>query len=420
MSVRKTVSLVFVGSELTKGIIQDTHGRYMASVLTEDGFKINRIMILPDDPSIDKDIGNEIGRSDVLIITGGLGPTSDDITREIIAGVSGGKLLFDSGLWDEISKRFTGGSGKSGGSRKRQAYVPEGFDPIPNTAGTAPGLKGKIGSTVVYVLPGPPREMRLMFDSAVLPELRELSGVLRQEVLEASCFLICESGLEEACADNASEGVTWGTRAQEDKISLYIKGGSAEARTGLLKSLKDRFGDELIKEGNVDPAVSVSELLHAGGLTLSCAESLTGGFFSKRLTDIPGSSKIFYGGMVTYTDSVKSSYLGIDAGLIASAGAVSEDVAVSMAGSIRRRTGTDYGISFTGAAGPESVSDKVPVGTVWIGLSGPSFGERAFLFRFTGTRKRIRIKAVTAGFLLMEMSLNKGDSLDSQRMWQYS
>ncbi len=417
MSDRKKVSLLFIGTELTKGTIQETHGRYMAPKLNDLGLDVKKIILLPDEMEISEDVKRETDQSDIVILTGGLGPTSDDFTREVVAEVCGCPLEFNEDLWNSIVSRY---DHLSGSANRNQAYVPEGFSVIPNDRGTAPGLKGVVGSALVFLLPGPPREMRGMFDNYVFPLLEKDYGKYKEGILEVSCFLVCESGLEEACRDISSGKVTWGTRAQERRISLYVKGGEEQDRLSFVRSLKGYFGEERIRMGDIDLPEYVSSLLKDAGVRIASAESCTGGLFGKLITDYPGSSDVYTGGVIAYANDVKRGYLEVSEDILNRSGAVSRETAIEMASSVRDSTGSDIGISFTGIAGPGGGTSENPVGTVWIGISSGKSGDWAKRFNFTGSRERIRLKAVLTGFLLLEMSIKGENSLDTRGMWQYS
>lgn len=416
MSDKKTVSLISIGTELTNGTIQDTHGRYVASKLTSSGFLVKKLTLIPDDSSIAEELHSQISSFDIVIVTGGLGPTSDDITREMLSKTAGVKLIFNAAVWDDITDRFTVLGGES---NRKQAFVPETFSTIPNLLGTAPGLTGYIGSTLVYSLPGPPREMRAMFDTSVIPDLYKKFDVDAEDYLEITCFLVCESGLEDACKRYRQDTVSWGTRVQENSISLYLKGGDQKERYMFLEYLQKEFGKERIKEGQIDIAVSFVSFLSEKNLSVASAESCTGGLFAKMITDVPGSSDVFPGGVVSYSVLAKKQYLQLDDGKIDTIGAVSDGIASDMALSVKQITGSELGVSFTGIAGPDGGTENTPVGTVWIGISWNRDQCSAFRFRFSGSRERIRKKAVIAGFLLLEMCVADPQRLDSYLKWQY-
>ncbi len=416
MLSKTTVSLLLIGTELTNGTIQDTHGRFLSSRLTELGFTVTMITIVPDDLSSVEALRNSVAGGSVVIVTGGLGPTSDDRTRQMLAELSGGELVFHAEVWDDISSRF---DVRKGQSNRRQAFVPEHFTTIKNMEGTAPGLQGTVGAARVYALPGPPREMQAMFDRSVAADLAEHYHIAAEPFLEATCFLLCESGLEDACGTCVQEGVTWGTRAGGEGISLYLRGGSAPERERSLHLLQEYFGRERLKAGAVHlPAYTLS-LFRAAGKTLSCAESCTGGLFSKMVTDVPGCSDVFPGGVVSYSPGTKAAYLHLDREEMENRGVVSGETAAAMAKSVREGSASDIGISFTGIAGPGGGSRETPVGTVWIGIAGSDGDIQTFPFRFSGSRDRIRRKTVTAGFLLLEIWLTERKRLDSYRKWQY-
>ncbi len=416
MSSKADVSLLLIGTELTNGTIQDTHGRYIASRLTELGFTVKKISLVSDDLSGTEDLRNLTGCSDVIIVSGGLGPTSDDITREMLAGLSCGSLVFRQDVWEDIASRY---DVRKGQSNRRQAFVPEHFTIIQNTEGTAPGLRGTVDSTLLYALPGPPHEMRTMFDRAVVPDLVQNFHLEPAEFLEATCFLLSESLLEDVCGRFPRSGVTWGTRASEGGIHLYLRGGIKQEREAFLEFLQEHLGKERLKEGAVDLPSHTVSLFKDLKYSFSSAESCTGGLFSKLVTDVPGSSDVFPGGVVSYSSGTKAAYLGLDRSEIETHGAVSGETAAAMAQSVRELSGSDIGISFTGIAGPGGGSTEVPVGTVWIGIADRDGDVRTFPFRFKGSRNRIRRKAVSAGFLLLEIWVTEKKRLDSYRKWQY-
>ena len=401
---------------MTNGTIQDSHGKYIAAVLTEMGFEVKKIALIPDDISAAEELRSQITSFESVILTGGLGPTSDDITRELLADVAGADLVFRADVWGDIAARFDVGKQVS---NKRQAYVPETFAAITNKKGTAPGLRGSIKGALVFALPGPPHEMRTMFDRDVVPDLQRSFHVFPGDYLEATCFLVCESGLEDACNSYKQKGVVWGTRAGEWGISLYLRGGSRKTRSAFLVYLQDHFGKERIKEGAVNASVFLLNLLQKEEVCLASAESCTGGLFSKMITDIPGSSTVFTGGVTSYTSAAKAAFLGLAKNDIDRFGAVSKETAAAMAHGIQKRSGSDFGIAFTGIAGPGGGSDTIPVGTVWIGIAGSDGDVRTFPFLFRGSRSRIRQKAVLAGFLLLEIWVTEKKRLDSYLKWQY-
>lgn len=410
------IALISIGTELTNGTIQDKYGKYIAEKLSGMGFEIRKIVFVPDDLGIAEELKTQVTSCDCVILTGGLGPTSDDITREMLAKTAGVDLVFRDDVWKTILSRFDVNKNKS---NKKQAFVPEHFTTIPNNRGTAPGLKGTIGNTVVYALPGPPRELRAMFDKDVIPDLKSIFKTKEAEFLEATCFLLCESGLEDACASYEQQHVSWGTRAGEDSISLYLRGGTSDERENFLQYLQQYFGKERIKKGKIDLSQALVTQLAVSRSTLSCAESCTGGLFAKMITDIPGSSNVFFGGVVSYSNSAKHLFLKIEEEKIQYSGAVSSDTAESMAQAIQVLTGTDFGISFTGVAGPGGGSKEIPVGTVWIGVSSKDGKSRTFHFVFRGSRERVRKKAALAGFLLLEIWLTDKKRLDSYGECQY-
>ncbi len=416
MSKEISVSIIAIGSELSSGKIQDTHGKYASSRLTGMGFNVDSIVLIPDNKNIINFIETRKNKIDLLIITGGLGPTSDDITRDIIADAAEVELVLDNAVWTGLIQNFPGQQNKS---RKKQAYIPEGFTIIPNSCGTAPGFSGYIGSTLLYCLPGPPVEMQNMFENAVLPGIIKKFNLKKTETLIASCFLICESSLESACAAYNNEDITWGTRVQAFKISLYLQGGTREERQSFLFYLKDHFGEELVVSGDRTAADILFSSLVSNSSTLSIAESITGGLIGSQLTDIPGSSKVYWGSLVTYTNKSKQMILGIKKESLASHGAVSKEVAEEMVNSVMELSASNLSLSVSGYAGG-SHNEREDTGKVWIAVKKETSMPVTLSFYFTGSRDLIRRKTAIAALLFAETALSRPERLDSCGKWQYS
>ena len=340
----------------------------------------------------------------VVILTGGLGPTSDDLTREAVAGVAGSDLEYHEEAWAEIQRRF--GARRVSDTNRRQCYIPRGFALLPNAHGTAPGFAGSIGSTRVFALPGPPTEMHPMFTASVMGELREIAGVNQfpagSRETSASIFGVGESALEQGLRECEEGGVSWGTRVTPESIVLTLRGATAEAREATLAELQRRYGAAFVRSGVLSPAEILYTALRDTGATLATAESCTGGLLSAWLTNVPGSSSVYRGGVVAYADEVKHSCLGVDTEIIRRHGAVSAAVAEEMARGAARVCGSDFAVAVTGIAGPSGGSADKPVGTVWIGVVGPSSRTTTEMHSFAGGRDLVRRRAVVSSCLLAE------------------
>ena len=416
VSRKLSASIIALGSEITSGKIQDSHGKFLSSGLSKMGFEVDSIVLIPDDENVGYFIDTRKNKIDILIITGGLGPTSDDLTREIIADTADVELVFQSSLWDALEKKF---SGQHNESRKRQAYIPDGFTVLENYCGTAPGFYGLIGSTLVFCLPGPPSEMQDMFKRTVAPLLVGKFNLTIPNTLHVSCFLMCESLLEDVCLEYDSRDITWGTMVGPYKISLYLQGGTSGGRLQFLHYLQDRFGKELVVMGDTHAAEILRAALKSTGTSLCAVESVTGGLISKLMTDIPGSSKIFWGSIVSYSDTAKHKLVGIKKETLENFSAVSKEAVEEMCGNILKLAEVDLSIAVSGyAGGPGDNSEDT--GTVWIAVKVVNRHLFASRFEFTGSRDLIRRKTAVAAMLLAETALVGHERLDSSDHWQYS
>jgi len=416
VSKKLTASIIAIGSELTSGKIQDSHGKYISSRLSKMGFIVESITLIPDGKNVSYFLEAVRDKIDLLIITGGLGPTSDDLTRDIIATIAGVNLIFLNYLWEDLEKRFTG---KHNISRKRQAYIPEGFTVLENFCGTAPGFSGFIGSTLTFCLPGPPSEMHDMFERTVKPSIIGKFSLIEPDTLHVSCFLMCESRLEDVCLEYCSLDITWGTMVGPYKISLYLQGGTEGGRQRFFTYLQDRFGKELIVLGDTYAAEILFHALRARGKVVCTVESITGGLIAKLITDIPGSSELFWGSFVTYSDLSKQKMINIRRDTLKRFGAVSREVVTEMAIKSLKLAGVDVAIAVSGYAGGSN-DDSEETGTVWISVKRVDRDISAFRFEFTGSRDLIRRKTAVAAMLLAETALVRPERLDSCGHWQYS
>jgi nicotinamide-nucleotide amidase len=417
VSEGRTAALIAAGTELTEGIIQDTHARFLSSELTAMGFTVVRSLQVPDSAEL---FAGELARAArdarLVVITGGLGPTSDDLTREIVAEAAGARLEFHEEVWAALRERFKGRPLAE--SNRKQAMAPHGFALIPNPNGTAPGFWGPVGGSLVVALPGPPLELRPMWSASVVPLLAGRFAVRGGgEILWGTALLVPESGLEEALRAVRREGVSWGTRVDEDRIVFSLRGASPSDRERVLAELAGRLGETRIRSGDRKPAELLTEALTAAGKRLVTAESCTGGLLGKWMTDLPGSSRVYWGGVVAYSNEAKAALLGVEPGLLEAAGAVSEAAVRAMAAGALKRSGADLSIAVSGVAGPEGGTVEKPVGTVWTAVAESTGLVDVRPFSFSGSRDMIRRRTAVSSFLLAEARLRGKDFLDTLAKW---
>lgn len=411
-----SASLLVVGTEIAEGTIQDTHTQYLATLFRRLGVTLAFSTVVPDeDASIEELLRFAVERTNLVVVTGGLGPTSDDRTREVVASVAGRVLVFHDEIWQRLRtrwRRWHGTDVEPAESNRRQAHIPEGFEILANDVGTAPGFIGTIGSARVAALPGPPQELRHVVEHRLMPLIEaELSTAATESVeLRGTAFLVGESSLEDALQAAANEvgdlaGLRWGTRAEPYRIGFYLRGGTVDVRDRLLDGLQNRLGRFRIREGEFEPAAYLLTALVNRSLSVVTAESCTGGLISTLLTEIPGSSQAVWGGIVSYANDAKIGVLSVPESVLAEHGAVSRRTVESMIAGARKLSGADIAIAVSGVAGPSGGTPEKPVGTVWIAVGGDVVKARRF--RFVGGRDRVRRKSAIVG-LLMAADLVEG------------
>ncbi|MBN1698927.1 MAG: CinA family nicotinamide mononucleotide deamidase-related protein [Spirochaetales bacterium] len=412
-------SILCLGTELTRGHIQDKHAVFLCRELEKAGLSVSRIVLIPDKKDIvQHELERAVTENDVIIVSGGLGPTSDDITRDSISTVTGKKLLFHEDLWEQIKRRYHGRRVPE--SNKRQALIPEGFTVMENPRGTACGFMGEAGKCRIIALPGPPTELQPMFLESVVPVL---SGIDRMKAknkrneLSASAFMVGESSLEDAYRHTLPGDVGLMTRLAEDRVIFTLYGSTLSRRETIFTRIRRVFGPIRIRKGNDSLPVLLLNRLIERKKSIVCAESCTGGLLGKWLTDIPGSSAVFWGGFITYSNKAKEKILGVGHSLIRAAGAVSGEVASAMATGALALGKTDVGIAVSGIAGPGGGTPEKPVGTVWISVIVRNKEEITKPFYFTGNRDAVRRKTAIAAFLIAESILSGEEVLDIPAEW---
>ena len=413
LSPHLTAEIIAIGSELLHPDRSDTNSLWLTEKLNSIGIEVKLKTIVGDDDSrLEEAIKDAAKRSKVVITTGGLGPTEDDITRKVAARALGRRLLLNDAVLEEIRKRFAAFGRPMPERNSRQAMVIDGADVLDNPNGSAPGLFLEHQDTSIALLPGPPREMRPMFETHVMPRLVEKAGAVRvvRRVLRVAG--IGESAVDEKIAPIYTQYTNPETtilfNKSEIEIHLTARGRTEQDAERLLDDLSERleerlghsifsFRGELMEE-------IVGMRLSVTGYTLAVAESCTGGLISERLTEVPGASKYFMEGVVTYSNEAKIRTLGVDQKLLRKHGAVSAEVAEAMAKGIRKRAGTDLGLSVTGIAGPGGGTEEKPVGLVYIALSNDMLTEHRRIV-FPGDRHLIRWRASQAALDLLRRRL---------------
>ena len=375
MNSSAVLEVINTGTELLFGSVVNTHLAYLGQQLFSIGLRVQRQVTVPDGTLIRDAIVEACERSNILIVTGGLGPTSDDITREIVAELTGRELVYHEEIFAPIRERFERRGIRMTDRIKRQAYVPKGATVLVNHFGTAPGLylsaDGKFPH--LFLLPGPPREMCPMFEQSVLPILRGLIGKVD---LSAAIFRIVglgESGIEELISSDLDKipGLELGYCARLGEVDVRVIGDHASVEQAS-EIVRNHLGVYVISQDSQSLEEVVVQELAAANATVATAESCTGGLLANRLTNVSGASAVFLEGCVTYSNEAKTRTLGVPAELISRVGAVSAEVAQAMAEGVRIRAGATYGLATTGIAGPDGGTAEKPVGTVFVALATPT------------------------------------------------
>lgn len=408
-----TAEIIAIGSELLAPDRADTNSLWLTEKLNSIGIEVKlKTIVGDDDARLGEAIRDAVRRSRVVITTGGLGPTEDDITRKVAARALGRRLLLDEKVLDWIRARFESFGRKMPERNSRQAMVIDGSEVLDNPNGTAPGLFIEHDNTAIALLPGPPREMHPMFENFVLPRLAEKSGSLRvvRRVLRVAGM--GESALDELIApvylqyENPQTTILF--NRTEVEIQLTANGRTDQEAEALLDRVSEQLEGVLGKSIFSFAGETMEEVvglkLAVGRYSLAVAESCTGGLIAQRLTALPGASKYFIEGVISYSNESKTRTLGVEPMLLLEHGAVSAPVAEAMAEGVRSRAGTDFGLSVTGIAGPDGGSEEKPVGLVYIALADDAHTEHRKL-KLPGDRNLIRWRASQAALDLLRHRL---------------
>lgn len=396
------IELITIGTELLLGFTVDTNSAFAGRTLADRGVRVVRRTSVPDEPVvIEAAVRESLARTGAVITTGGLGPTRDDITKKVVAGIFDAPLEFQESLWQALVERYRRLGRVPVESNRSQAEVPRGATVLVNRRGSAPGLWLEGAAGLVVMLPGVPREMHHLLTEEVMPRLsaRARGLVVRSRVVRTAA--IGESVLAERLGDiePAVAPLTLAYLPGMVGVDLRLTAwdmSPEEADRRLAAAadlLKARAGAHAFGEGEADLAAVLLGELRSANVKLAVAESCTGGLLGARLTAIPGSSAVFQGGVIAYDDAVKIRDLGVPGELIARHGAVSEEVARAMVRGVRERFGTEAGVSITGIAGPDGGTAEKPVGTVWFAFSERGH-EEAMREAFFGEREEIRERSV--------------------------
>lgn len=390
--------IVAVGSEMLTPERVDTNSLYLTGELNNLGVEVVTKYVIGDHLERLRDaVRHALTRSEILILSGGLGPTEDDLTREAVAHALDRKLIFHQEISDALEQRFARLNRKMAEVNKRQAFLIEGATILPNERGTAPGQWVEESGAVVMLLPGPPHELKAMFERQCLPRLARLVPPLAIRTICLRVAGMGESDLDQLIAPvykkYQNPATTILAAAGDIQIHLRARCPTAAEADALLTEVAGPIelllGDRIYAR-NGDPLEAVvGELLRSQHATVAVAESCTGGMLGERFTSVAGSSDYFVGGFITYTNEMKIELLGVPPELLEEHGAVSQPVAEAMAEGARRRTNSTYALSVTGLAGPASANDEVPAGTTFLGIADAA-GTHVLKRQFLGDRTRIR------------------------------
>lgn len=415
-----SAEIIAIGSELLTPTKSDTNSLWLTQKLNEIGIEVKLKTIVGDDAlRLEETIKDALKRSNIVITTGGLGPTEDDITRKISAKAVGRELIFDENIAQEIKEKFARMKRDMPEINKRQAFIIEGAEVLPNPNGSAVGMFLEVGESQFAMFPGPPREMNPMFENFVLPKIREKAGEIfvKRKILMISGM--GESAVDELIApiyttyENPQTTILFNRSHLEIHLTATAKTEhEAESiNAEVSEKIVEKLGLAVFSETGESMEEVIGKLLTESGQTVSVAESCTGGLVSERLTDISGSSSYFIESTVTYANEAKIRSLNVPPQLIEQFGAVSLQVAEAMAEGMRERAKTDFAISITGIAGPNGGTLDKPVGLVFIGYADKN-STKSFQINLPGDRYLIRWRASQASLDYLRRQLLQGENVN--------
>ena len=409
----RKASIVSIGNELLSGQTVDTNAAYLGENLLSIGIPVVSFYTVGDDiDSIIRSFNLASSDADLVLATGGLGPTDDDLTRQAFAKFLGSELELQKELLQKIQNFFTCRNRQMSSKNKIQAYIPAGAKALANNLGTAPGIMAKVEGKLLAALPGVPSEMKQMFEDSVLAELQSFAGRQAVIIRKLRCFGTGESNIAELLGPLMQRGRNplINCTAKHGVITLHIiatakdKIQAQQMAEKDEKNLRNKLGELVYGTEDQTLAEVVGEKLARQNKTIAVAESCTGGCLAKLLTDIPGASRYFTHGWITYSNSAKTSEVGVPAHLIEKHGSVSEQIAQAMAQGARKRAGTTFAIGITGIAGPAGASDQKPVGLVYISIDSDNVCETK-RFIFPGGRDTIRLRTAQKALNMLRAKL---------------
>ena len=403
------IELITTGSELLLGQVMNSHPGYLSGRLEAMGLSLARQTAVPDGREAIREVLAEgWGRSDLLVMTGGLGPTSDDVTREVVGDFLGKPLEYHPEIHEKILAYFRKRNLTPPEMVKVQAMVPKGMEVLPNDHGTAPGLLWEDKGKILVLLPGPPRELAPMYETYVEPRLRSLA---RMAVVTRILRIHGqgESFVQERCeGELRAMGLEEiGYCARPGEVDLRLKSADASLLERAVVRVREVLGEAVYAEGGETMEEVVVKLARSKGLKLATAESCTGGLVANRITDVPGASEVFVGGWVTYSNEAKVRELAVSEESLKKYGAVSAAVAGEMAQGARKRAGADWAVSITGIAGPGGGSPGKPVGLVYLGIAGAE-GVETIEKKLVPERKTFKAMASQSALDLLRKKIQKG------------
>jgi len=410
--------IVTVGDELVRGEIVNTNSSWLAEALWERQVTVARSTSCRDlAPEMSEILSQAAQRSDIVLVSGGLGPTLDDLTVDVICQLVGAQPQVDPRARKILESRFRAAGMDAGGAALRQVRVPRGARVFDNAVGLAPGFEVELHGAAVICLPGPPRELHAIFGEHVAPRIAELREGRGEQVEQLArriyrCFGAGESGIAaklEGLELPAGGSLHFQVKFPETLVKVVVRGTDAAevaaALEGVDSAIRDRLGLHLYGTDDDSLAGAVGRMLARHDHTFAVAESCTGGLLGGLITAVPGSSRYFLGGVIVYANSEKQRQLGVSPETLEREGAVSEACVIEMVTGLRERMGTSVAVAISGIAGPSGGSEDRPVGTVWVAVSGPGNRQRAKCFFWPTDRDRIRLLAAHWALALVRRSL---------------
>lgn len=383
------IEVLAIGGEIVKGIVVNSNAAFISRFLTSEGWDVHQHSALPDNASLLKDFLAEAWkRADCILITGGLGPTCDDLTRNVLAEMFSSKLIFNEKIAEDLKKRY----GSNLASLQDQATVPEKAQVLINPVGTASGLLFEEGGKCLIAMPGVPSEMGVIFQQSVLPYLRtKFAHASRKKEQQVHLCMLSESNVDPVLNDIQKNfpQVDIGIYTSDGLLSVIFSGEKSSDLNSAATALTNAFSTQIYSNTSVRIEEELQRFFITEKLKLGVAESCTGGTIASRLTSQPGSSEYFLGSIVSYSNAVKRDVLKVPEEILERYGAVSQETAEAMALGVFKIMDADWSLAVTGIAGPSGGTEEKPVGTVWISLAKRNHPPESLHFKWRGTRQKI-------------------------------